>query len=235
MKERISKRGFLLVLLILIIALIVAGTVLASNQSQRSEASVYWSWDFESGNTDNPVGTSSLVRTSKGISGNYKTEGLRPGNAVTLWFIVFNYPEDCVAGPYLCSPYDLGPEAAAKGDFLVASGNVIGASGMGEFGGYLSVGDTSGSGFAEVNCPDTWDCAPGLIDPDGALVVLATHDHGPQQTGQVLKEQISSFLGGCEGPFNGNEFGFATGFGDIPDEKGECSTMQFSPHMPNNG
>jgi len=232
MKERNTKIGFVLVLVVLVIGLVVAGTVLAGSPSKRSEAPVFWSWDFESGNTDNPVGTSDLVRTDDGISGNYMTDVLRPGNTATLWFIVFNYPEECAAGPYMCSPYDLGPDAAAKGDFLVASGHVIGGDGKGNFGGHLNAGDTSGSGYAEVNCPDTWDCAPGLIDPKGALVVLAVHDHGPKQSGQVLKEQISSFLGGCDGPFNGNEFGFATGLEDIPDAEGECSTIQFSPHMP---
>ena len=102
--------------------------------------------------------------------------------------------------------------------------------GGGNFGGQLQVGDKSASGLAEVmGCQD---CTPGLIDPQGALVVLAIHDHGWAQTGETLVAQISSFLGGCDGPFNGNEFGFATGPQDIPDDYGECSTIQFSPHMP---
>ncbi len=229
-----TRISLLVISLVLLLALLFAGTALAKGAAQKSEAPVFWSWDFEYGNTENPVGESRLVRTGSGISGKYKTDVLTPDNAATLWFIVFNYPEECIAGPYMCSPLDLGPDAAAKGDFLLASGHVIGGNGRGNFGGHLNVGDTSGSGFAEVNCPDTWDCAPGLIDPDGALVVLAVHDHGPKQTGQTLVDQISSFLGGCVGPFNGNEFGFATGPGDIPDADGECSTIQFSPHPPGN-
>ncbi len=65
-----------------------------------------------------------------------------------------------------------------------------------------------------------------LMDPFEAEVVLALHVHGPKQQGKILKEQISSYLGGCEA-FLGSD-GFATGPGDIPNEKGECSTVQIS-------
>lgn len=234
MSKQVSRtRTRLFVLsLVLIVAMLFTGTALARGSAQKSKSLVLWSWDFMAGNTDNPVGKSQLVRTDTGISGYYKTDVLTPDNAATLWFIVFNYPEECIAGPYECSPYDLGPDAPAMGDFLLASGHVIDGNGRGKFDGYLAVGDTSGSGYAEVNCPDTNECAPGLIDPQGALIILAVHDHGPAQTGQVLEDQISSFLGGCVGDFNGNEFGFATGPEDIPDADGECSTIQFSPHMP---
>ncbi len=229
--SRLSNMTILAVAGILLISFVLFATDTA--MAAKPETSpVFWSWDFEGGDTSNPVGTSTLNRNNSGISGTYKTDVLTPGNAATLWFIVFNYPEECAAGPYMCSPLDLGFGAAAQGDFLLASGHVIGGSGKGNFGGHLNVGDTRGSGFAEVNCPETGDCAPGLIDPHGALVVLAIHDHGPKQKGQTLKAQISSFLGGCEGPFNGNEFGFATGPHDIPDAAGECSTIQFSPHVP---
>ena len=54
----------------------------------------------------------------------------------------------------------------------------------------------------------------------------------------LLVEQISTFMGDCDsgsGPgsgFIGNEFGFAEE-GDLPIAAGgHCSTIQFSPHMP---
>jgi len=229
MKERILKRGIVLVLVVLVVGLVVVGTVLAQGPSRKP---AFWSWDFINQNTDNPIGTSSLVRTSSGISANYKTDVLTPGNAATLWFVVFNYPEKCNAGPYKCSPLDMG-DTAAKGDFLLASGHVIGGNGKGNFGGHLNVGDTRGSGLAEVmGCQD---CTPGLIEPESALVILAVHDHGPALTGQALEGQISSFLGDCHNGSIGNMFGFATGPDDIPDEPheaGQCSTIQHSPHMP---
>ncbi len=233
-QSKMTRARLFILSFALLVSLIMTGTALAGESAQKSVAPVLWSWDFLNNDASNPVGTSKLVRTDTGISATYKSDVLTPGTAATLWFIVFNYPEECIAGPYMCSPLDLGFGAAAQGDFLLASGHVIGDDGKGNFGGHLNVGDVSGSGLAEVACPDdeTMGCAPGLINPDGALVILAVHDHGPKQTGQILREQISSFLGGCIGDFNGNEFGFATGMQDLPDEVGECSTTQFSPHPP---
>jgi hypothetical protein len=236
-KKSFVYKGSVMILLVLAMGLVLVGTIFAKGpsqktkaRSQKSNASVFWSWDFENGISDNPVGSSKLVRTSKGIKGSYKTDALTPGNAATLWFIVFNNPKLCEAGEYMCSPKDLG-DTPAQGDFFLAGGHVVGGKGKAKFAGQLKVGDKRRSGLAETieGCED---CTPGLIDPEGALVVLAIHDHGPAQTGQTLKAQISSFLGGCVGDFNGNVNGFAEGPGDIPDADGECSTIQFSPHMP---
>jgi hypothetical protein len=229
MRECSSFRRFVLVLVVLAVGLVAVGTILAEGPSHRSESPVYWSWDFISRNIDNPVGTSNLVRTNSGISANLKTDVLTPGNAATLWFVVFNYPKKCIAGEYKCSPLDMG-DTEAKGDFLFASGHVLG---NGNFAGHLNVGDTSRSGLAEAR--ECQNCTPGLIEPESALVILAIHDHGPALTGQALKGQISSFLGDCHNGSLGNAFGFAMGPDDIPDEPheaGKCSTIQHSPHMP---
>lgn len=231
MKAVNSRKFFVLLALILALSLIVAGTALAA---MPTESPVFWSWDFESGNTDNPVGTSQLVRTGNGLNASYQTDVLTPGNAVTLWFIVFNYPEYCAGGPYMCSPDDLG-DTPAQGDFFLASGHVIGGDGKGNFGGHLKAGDSSRSGLAEMmGMAGCDDCTPGLIEPDSALVVLAAHDHGPALTGQALVEQISTFLGDCDAGFIGDpNTGFATGPGDLPiPEGGYCSTIQFSAHPP---
>ena len=40
-------------------------------------------------NLANVVGTSTLHRNKNGITVNFKTDGLIPGNAYTLWFVVF--------------------------------------------------------------------------------------------------------------------------------------------------
>lgn len=225
MQTFVSKKTAVVLLVLLLLSAGVL-SALAGTGSSKSDAAVYWAWDFNSGNTSNPIGASELIRSPNGIEARYATSGLTPGNAMTLWFIVFNYPEQCAAGAYLCTPADLG-DTPAQGDFLVAAGHVIGGN---VFAGSLNAGDNGGSGLAEVlGCED---CTPGLIEPESALVLLAVHDHGPAQSGDVLKAQISSYLGGCVGPFNGDEFGFATGPGDLPDAVGECSTTQFSAHAP---
>ncbi len=224
MRKQTIILGFALFLGVAIIAIsfLAVGPALADGPVEKP---AFWTWD------NNPVGTSTLLRSDSGLSATYKTDVLTPGNAATLWFVVFNYPEKCKVGPYQCSPLDMGFDAEAKGDFMFASGHVIGGEGKGNYGGHLNVGDTSRSGLAEVmgGCQD---CTPGLIEPESALVVLAIHDHGPALTGQALKEQISSFLGDCDKGSLGNMFGFAEGPDDIPVEKGYCSTIQMSPHAP---
>jgi hypothetical protein len=189
-----------------------AGKLLASGHISRSP--VYWLSDV--------VGTSKLVRTPSGVSFTYHTSSLVPGQVVTLWVVVFNNPAACATDP--CTFADMGnPEA--QGDFLYGGGHVIGGSGRGNFGGHLAVGDTSGSGLAEIG-----GTSLGLIDPLTAEIQLALHSHGPKVPGKTLKAQLSSFLGGCE-VFLGTD-GIADGPEDIPDEIGECVTFQLSVHQP---
>lgn len=228
-----STKLYLAAIIVLLLAAFLAtGLVLANDSASHSTSPVYWAWG------EQVSGSSTVVRNSNGVSATYEAAGFTPGNAVTGWFIVFNNPEACIPVPFDCGPDDMFHPDYAPGqgpsgpDFLLQSGNVIGGDGIARFGGHLRAGDNSGSGLAELVCPDTLDCTVGLTNPQGALIVMAAHDHGPAQTGQTLSEQIASFLGGCVGPFNGDAYGFATGAGDIPDVPGECSTVQVSPHTP---
>jgi hypothetical protein len=111
-----------------------------------------------------PVGTSTLTRTDSGISFSLSTSGLQAGNAVTIWWMVFN-PDGPLSVQY-------------------AAGHVIDEGGA-EFGGYLKVGDTAG----------VINGGPGLLDAQGADVVLVVRDHGPADPGRV-DEQVHTF-GAC--------------------------------------
>ena len=66
--------------------------------------------------------SATLSRKENGISANLRTIGLIPGNAYTLWFVVFGD-----------SP---GPPSSTH-----AAGHIVGGSGKGNFSGHLSVGD----------------------------------------------------------------------------------------------
>jgi hypothetical protein len=181
-----------------------------------STSAVYWTWD--------PVtvlGKSHLVRTEAGLSASFRSSGVPAGQAATLWFVVFNYPEFCATSP--CGPADMG-NPDVKFDALYGGGHVIGGNGTADVGGHVAVGDTSGSLFFEQGMP-----AAGLLNPLGAQVILMLHLHGPAATGQLLKAQISSFLGGCE-TFLGPD-GVADGPEDLPLSAGECSTVQLSMHQ----
>jgi hypothetical protein len=66
-----------------------------------------------------------------------------------------------------------------------AAGHVIDEGGAAEFGGSLQVGDTRGV----VNG------GPGLLDAQGADVVLVVRDHGPKDPDRV--EEQTHTIGGC--------------------------------------
>ena len=192
----------------------------ADPPAQKTMEDVYWWWE-----PSHSVGTAKLIRDNSGLTAVFDTSELPAGQVMTLWFIVFNNPEHCSTSP--CTPPADLFTPGVEGDFHFASGHVTGDSGNTSFAGHLGVGDTSGSGRVELGIDD----GVGLIDPYKAEVLLAIHSHGPALTGRDLKEQLSSFTGGCEVFLGPN--GFAAGRADLPAEAGECSTIQFSLHEGN--
>lgn len=235
------NKPFAAAMLVVVLVLVLAGSVMAKPGAKVTRSDVYWTWDV--GNPDNTAGNSMVIRMNKsrGVFISYRPTGLTPGNAVTGWAMVFNKPELCEPA-FDCDPTDMfhpehvGEQGPAEGDFLLTTGQVVGKNGKASLSAFIEAGDNSGSGLAEVICPEAYEdgtgCTGGLTNVDGALIIAGTHDHGPAQSGQTLEEQISTFLGGCVGPFNGNDFGFAMEAADVPDADGECSTIQVSPHMP---
>jgi hypothetical protein len=218
------RRSVLLLALAGAPALVAASGVMheASAQgggSRRTTSPVHWTWDSGA-----VLGESTLVRTRAGISASFRTTGLPPGQAITLWFIVFNNPAACASNP--CGGADF-TNPAVQADALWATGHNVGGSGRGGFGAHLRVGDASGSALIEMGQPDA---AVGLLDPMNAEVHLLLHSHGPALSGQALKAQLTSFLGGCE-VFLGGADGIADGPADIPVNVGECSTFQASVHQ----
>lgn len=187
--------------------------------SARTVSPVYSTWD-----SSTVLGSSGLVRTAEAISAALHTSSLPPGQAITLWFGVFNNPAACATSP--CTLADVG-NPAVRADFLWGGGHIVGNSGLGTFAGRLPVGDASGSVFIEFGMPGA---AIGLEDPWGAEVWLLLHSHGPALSGQALKHQLTSFLGGCF-VFLGGADGFADGPGDIPTSVGECVTFHGSSHQ----
>jgi hypothetical protein len=133
----------LLMLVLALVALTQAGPAAAGATAQISSSEVYNWWD---GGTS--VGTSQLVRNGAGLSASYHVSGLPAGQAMTLWFIIFNNPENCATNP--CSiPADVF-NPAASADFYFAAGHVTGGSGNVSLGGHLNVGDMRRSGKAET-------------------------------------------------------------------------------------
>ena len=70
-----------------------------------------------------PGASSRLIRNANGISATLNTRGLIPGNAYTMWWVIFGD----APGPPILVTY--------------AAGNIVGGSGRSVFSGHLSVGD----------------------------------------------------------------------------------------------
>jgi hypothetical protein len=134
-----------------------------------------------------PGASASLVRTKAGVSMNLRTSMLEPNSTVTIWWVVFNYPQHCATSP--CGLDDLA-NPLVQPSVQAAAGHVIGGSGIAGFGGHLRRGDTSA-------CQPELPCGQGLVNPTGAEVHLVVRSHGPAIPGMV-PAQIHTFAGGCE-------------------------------------
>jgi hypothetical protein len=133
-----------------------------------------------------PGSSSTLMRSSRGVQMTLHTSGLTSGDAVTVWFVIFNDPAACTHGDagLRCGAGDLlpfGGDPAVGSSIVSAAGHVIGGSGNAGFAGAMAVGDTSRALFG-----------PGLTDPVSADIHLLVVDHGPM----AGAAQIRSF-GAC--------------------------------------
>lgn len=166
------------------------------------------------------MGKATLHRNASGITMNYKTTGLIPGHAYTIWWVIWNRPENC-DGP--CDEPDFFIADQVEVDVLYAAGHVVGASGKGNFSGTLKAGDDSES----INELFLLPPAGGLQEGNTlkAEVHLVLRSHGPAIPGMV-NDQIGSYEGGCVDPFA------IAPFTEIPDEEGECGDIEFAIFLP---
>jgi hypothetical protein len=174
-----------------------------------------------------PVGSSRLVRTPNGVNFTLSTTGLGGGHAYTLWIVIFNNPAGCGV-PHECGPDDVVNDAA-KPDMMYAAGSLATAAGTATFAGRQGVGGRNGSINAPVGLP-----AYGLMDPYGAEIHLAVHDHGPKLP-EFLPDMIQTVDGGCTDagiPVAGvsSPWNDYPGFGRRGPNT--CATVQAAVHRP---
>ncbi len=190
---------------------------------------------------ENPVGISHLVRTEEGLQVGLTASGLIPGSAVNLWLLVFNQPEKCVRGPYDCGLPDHGTKRGAMGDFLFVpnTGVVVGPDGVISISGTIGVNDSSLSGWHEFyfnnKCPiDFPDCGRpvGLTNPADAMVRVMLHSLGPAADGEMLEDQMDSYIANCQNFIGSAEGNWSNSLGEIPNEVGECASILNATHHP---
>lgn len=159
------------------------------------------------------VGISRLVRTDGAIATKTNTTDLVPRHVTTLWWVIFNNPDECDGD---CGEPDLfNPDVEASCPF--ADGSIVGGNGHARFQDLLKVGEDRNSCLEFFGAEDH-----GLLDPEGAEVHVVVRSHGPPIPGMV-PEMRSTFAGACEDFLDA---------GTVPEEQGECADLQFAVHTP---
>ena len=205
----------------------IAGGVLLSNNRAEADAngggvssvSVYRMTDASVIDAT----SSTLARTKNGITATLQTQELEAGDAYTLWWVIFNHPENCehpIPGVTSCGEGDVFAQPLGDTDVKVsvqyAGGNIVGGTGRADFGAYLQEGVTP-------DAPGQLVFGSGLIDSKKAEVHLVVRSHGkvfPPMEGA----QLSTFGGACTAETD------PTGAG--PEGPRECADVQFAAHIP---
>jgi len=183
-------------------------------------------FSFSKADVINPIlglttGKSKLIRGKKGIYTRYRSNNLIAGHVYTLWWVIWNRPENC-ATPNQCNDGDFAIADQVEVEVLFAgSGRIVGSNGKGTFYGRLKTGDDSESVNGLFGLPPAGGLQDGNSFP--AEVHMVLRSHGPAIPG-MIHEQISGYLGGCTDPFA------IAPFTEIPDAVGECGDIEFSIH-----
>ncbi len=150
----------------------------------------------------------SLMRSHSGVAMKLSTSELPPSEAITVWWVVFNEPQNCSdqecgendvfnlgadEKPILnadgSAPMNMAAIDAAKISILRADGHVIDQSGDARYAAGLVKGDTSEAIIG-----------PGLTDPIFAEIHLVVRSHGPAVVGK-LDDMLYNINGGCADKF----------------------------------
>jgi hypothetical protein len=120
-----------------------------------------------------------LVRNSAGLTTNVHTFA-SPG-AYTMWWVVFNHPQDCQT--YICT-YD-------EPDLVIgATGHPVSASELANFSARLGVNGPYNN-FILYEGPD-----PTLSNPAGALITLVIRYHG-SELASGGSDEFRNYFAGC--------------------------------------
>lgn len=196
-------RFFMLFVLALMVGIVALGTSLAQQEQTNvpinSTSTVH---RFADG-SEVEGAWATISRTNAGVVGTMHTSDLTPEDVVTMWWVVFNVPQNCSDA---CGDDDIfvvdengelvigenGAELnveqieAAQISVIGATGNVIGENGEGHFSAVLSIGENPNVVFG-----------PSLMYPMSAEIHYVLRTHGPVNS-DTLDEQIIFINGGCE-------------------------------------
>ncbi len=199
---------------------ISGGLAQADNQENDvTTSSTYRMTDASSVSGD----SSTLARSNGKLAATLQTSDLQEGNAYTMWWVIFNNPEECehpVLGITSCGEGDVSGEPFGETPVQVsvqfAAGNIVSQTGTISLGADLNVGELPTQ-------PGQLVFGPGLIDAKKAEVHLVVRNHGPAIPGMV-QAQLTTFGGACTAATD------PTGTGLVGPN--ECADVQFAAHIP---
>lgn len=134
------------------------------------------------------AGAATLLRDNNSVDLRVQMSGLDTNSAYTLWWIIFNNPEECTTGeaPTLCGAGDLNPDRDGEGINPVdrgvrnAAGFITGLDGTANVQGRLAEGTPPGgpaaAGFGQLN------------DSVGAEIHIVVQTHGTPLVGSVADQ-----------------------------------------------
>lgn len=208
-------------LLVMALVLVIGGVVLALGaaptlaRNQTTTSDLYYFDPFPVYGEQVEGGSARLSTNQEGARLQLQTVNLTPGDAVTIWWVIFNNPEACAGYPDEACTLDdiMGNTAGVGGEIGYATGHVIGGDGRGNFAAHLPVGPV----------PNAW-FGNGFDNPTGAEIHVVVHTHGPAIPG-LVDEMISTFRAGCQDDWFINENHPA--HGDGTPGPNECVDLQF--------
>ena len=163
-------------------------------------------------------GRSYLTRTEGMLFSSIEADNLTPGNAYTVWWIVFNDPDKCSAPG--CGEDDIFNEDStlntqgvmeAKISVGNATGNIAKSDGTAEFGAQLTRDGGNADGHQILFPAGLQGDSVLTASGNDAEVHVVVQNHGRARGGSQLLSQLSYFESGCT-PL--------------------CSDVQFSVHRP---
>lgn len=134
------RRNFKKVFVIAAATLFIAGTSLAGGPEGTGTVST-----ADANPTGNPDlnGTSTVYRGAAGIGMDAMIYELRGGFPYTVWAVIFNKPQHCLAFPDPCGPADFGvPGTPAQPRVTQAARNYADDDGYAFFSGFVPVGES---------------------------------------------------------------------------------------------
>ena len=136
-------------------------------------------------------GAGILSRTRDRLWVTIATSGLDPDAAYTVWWVIFENPENCAGGPGACADTDLG-NAAVAGSAFLATGFVTGADGT-------ATVSAHHEGYNMIPGGTDVLLGNGLSRGNGfhAEVHMVVRSHGAIVPGNVAA-QISTIDGACD-------------------------------------